>query len=109
MTLIGIVLSVVAGSQMLIKANLKLMPILVLITVVQILLPMAAVFAISKKLKIKPMDSKAIMFEAGLCNTALAAILAINHISYLAAVPAVINTVCNLSIGAWVANKLGKE
>ncbi|WP_164525457.1 bile acid:sodium symporter family protein [Siminovitchia acidinfaciens] len=107
-TLIAIVLSVVAGSQALIKVNLKLLPILILITIAQIILPMIAVFAVSRKLKINPMDSKAILFEAGLCNTALAAILAINHISFLAAVPAVINTVLNLSLGAWIAAKLGK-
>lgn len=108
-TLIAIVLAVVAGSKMLIQENLSLLPLLILATLVQILLPMCLVYVVIKNLGASPSDGRAILFEAGLCNTALAAILAMEHISLLAAVPAVINTVLNLSLGAWMAHQLGKN
>ncbi len=103
LTLILIVLSVVSGSQTLLKENLFLLPILIGITTLQILVPMFFGYFLARLLKYKEEDSRAIMYQTGLCNTALAAILAMDYISYLAAVPAVINTILNLSFGALIA------
>lgn len=102
-TLILIVLSVVSGSQELLEENIGMLPLLIIITTLQILIPMFIAYAIAKLLKFHEQDARAILYEAGLCNTALAAILAIDNISFLAAVPAVINTVLNLSLGALIA------
>src|SRR5699024_9218338 len=103
LTLILIVLSVVSGSQSLLQDNLSLLPLLVVITGLQIVIPMFLGYFLARLLKVREEDSRAIMYETGLCNTALAAILAMDYISYLAAVPAVINTILNLSIGALIA------
>ena len=108
-TLILIVLSVVSGSQVLLKENLGSLPLLIIITIIQILTPMFLAYGLVKRLKFQEQDARAILYEAGLCNTALAAILAIDHISFLAAVPAVINTVLNLSLGALIAMILAKR
>jgi len=108
-TLLLIVLSVVSGSQQLLEKNLTVLPLLVVITIVQILLPMAIAYGLAKRFKFKEQDARAILYEAGMCNTALAAILAIDNISFLAAVPAVINTVLNLSLGALIAIMLAKQ
>lgn len=108
-TLLLIVLSVVSGSQQLLEKNLAILPLLVMITIVQILLPMAIAYGLAKRFKFKEQDARAILYEAGMCNTALAAILAIDNISFLAAVPAVINTVLNLSFGALIAIVLARQ
>lgn len=102
-TLILIVLSVVSGSQKLLEENISTLPLLVIITILQILVPMFFAYQIARRLHFREQDARAILYEAGLCNTALAAILAIDHINYFAAVPAVINTVLNLSLGALIA------
>ena len=103
LTLVLIVLSVVSGSQPLLRDNLSLLPLLIGITVLQIVIPMFLGYFFARVFKFKEEDARAIMYETGLCNTALAAILAMDYISYLAAVPAVINTILNLSIGALIA------
>ncbi len=108
-TLILIVLSVVSGSQVLLKENIRTLPLLVIITTLQILIPMFLAYGVARLLKFHEQDARAILYEAGLCNTALAAILAIDNISFLAAVPAVINTVLNLSLGALIAMILAKR
>lgn len=108
-TLILIVLSVVSGSQPLLKDNLSLVPLLMVITSLQILVPMVLGYLIARLLKFREEDARAIMYETGLCNTALAAILAMDYISYLAAVPAVINTILNLSFGALIAIILSNQ
>lgn len=103
LTLMLIVLSVVSGSQKFLATNLTILPLLVIITMIQILVPMFIAYGLAKLLKFQEQDARAIFYEAGMCNTALAAILAIDNISFLAAVPAVINTVLNLSLGALLA------
>lgn len=103
LTLILIVLSVVSGSQPLLEEHLSILPLLIGITMLQILVPMLLGYFLAKWLSFKEEDARAIMYETGLCNTALAAILAMDYISYLAAVPAVINTILNLSFGALIA------
>ncbi|PWA05291.1 bile acid transporter [Pueribacillus theae] len=102
-TLILIVLSVVSGSQPLLEDNLSLLPLLIIITMLQILVPMFLGYGMAKVMKFNEADARAILYETGLCNTALAAILAMDYISFLAAVPAVINTILNLSFGALIA------
>lgn len=107
-TLICIILSVVSGSEPLLKENLSFLPLLTLITLFQIVVPMFVGYGVAKLCKFAEADARAVMYEAGLCNTALAAILAMDYISYLAAVPAVINTILNLSIGAAIALGMSK-
>lgn len=108
-TLLLIVLAVVSGSQQLIEKNLAILPLLIIITIVQILLPMVVAYWLAKRFKFQEQDARAILYEAGMCNTAFAAILAIDNISFLAAVPAVINSVLNLTLGAFIAMLLSKQ
>ena len=65
---------------------------------------MFAGYFIAKSLKISEVNSRAILFHTGICNTALAATLAMQHINSMAAVPAVANMIVNLTMGALVAN-----
>lgn len=100
-----VVLSVISSAQYSLQANLSILPIIFLAVFFQVTIPMLAGYFISKWLKISEENSRAILFHTGICNTALAATLAMEHVSSLAAVPAVANMVVNLTVGAIVANR----
>jgi len=104
-----VVLAVVSNSQEMLQQNLHLLPLLTLAVVLQVTLPMLAGYALARLFRFAEGDCRAIMFETGNCNTALAALLAIDHFSAGTAVPAVANVVANLSIGAFVAMSLAKR
>ena len=91
------------------EENLHLLPLLGVAVVVQVTAPMWAGYKLAQWLGLKEEECRAILFETGICNTALAALLALDHISAAAAVPAVANMVVNLSVGAFVALQLSKR
>lgn len=104
LALFVVVLSVISNAQASLQENLSILPLVFLAVFFQVTIPMVAGYFISKALKIPEENSRAILFHTGICNTALAATLAMEHVSSLAAVPAVANMVINLTIGAIVAN-----
>ncbi|MEW9674074.1 bile acid:sodium symporter family protein [Ammoniphilus sp. 3BR4] len=104
-----VVLAVVSQSQPILSENKGLLPLIAISVIFQVSVPMLAGYVLSKWLRFREEECRAILFETGICNTALAALLAMDHISASAAVPAVANMVANLSIGAYVAEKLGKR
>ncbi|MEG9295865.1 hypothetical protein V6B33_05345 [Mangrovibacillus sp. Mu-81] len=75
------------------------------ISLLQVLLPIAASLFICRKLKVAEEDIRAILFQVGLCNTALAAILAFQFVGELGVIAQIINTIVNLSIGAQLTNR----
>lgn len=70
---------------------------------------MFAAYFIAKRLSLGEADARAILFQVGLCNTALAAILAFEFIGELAAIAPIINMVINLSVGAFISNYFAKK
>ncbi|MCZ2258111.1 bile acid:sodium symporter family protein [Sporosarcina sp. G11-34] len=99
-----VVLSVISSAQYSLQVNLSILPIIFLAVFFQVTIPMFAGYSMSKWMKVPEENSRAILFHTGICNTALAATLAMEHVSSLAAVPAVANMVVNLTVGAIVAN-----
>ncbi|MFB5664306.1 bile acid:sodium symporter family protein [Alteribacillus sp. HJP-4] len=75
----------------------------------QVFVPMAAGYRLTLWCGFSRENAKAILFEAGLCNSALAAILALEFIGEAAAIPAMINMVFNLSLGALFANVFSRS
>ncbi|WP_342600330.1 bile acid:sodium symporter family protein [Psychrobacillus sp. FSL H8-0483] len=99
-----VVLSVISGAQNSLQTNLSSLPLIFIAVFFQVSIPMLAGYWISKLLKVPEQNARAILFHTGICNTALAATLAMEHVSSLAAVPSVANMVINLTLGAFVAN-----
>ncbi|WP_144509607.1 bile acid:sodium symporter family protein [Bacillus sp. FJAT-22090] len=104
-----VVLSVISSAQNSLQMNLSLLPIIFIAVFFQVSIPMFAGYWISKLGKAPEQNARAILFHTGICNTALAATLAMEHVSSLAAVPAVANMVVNLTLGALVANHFAKK
>jgi BASS family bile acid:Na+ symporter len=86
-----------------------LLPLLGFALFLQVAIPFVAGYYISKKIGLVEEECRTILFQTGICNTALAAILAMETISPLAAVPSVINMVINLSLGALAANYFSRK
>ncbi|MCS0670174.1 bile acid:sodium symporter family protein [Cytobacillus firmus] len=95
---------IVGSGREAIQQELAILPILCLAIFIQVVFPMISSYFIAKKLSISEADARAILFQAGLCNTALAAILAFEYISELAAIAPIINMIINLSAGSWISN-----
>src|SRR5699024_12381684 len=71
----------------------------------QVMIPMYLGYVMARKLLKLPKEyAISICFHTGICNTALSATLATEHLTTLAAVPSVLNMIINLTIGAFVAN-----
>lgn len=103
-SLLLIIHTLVGSGKETISTELGTLPILLIVTFVQVVLPMFLAYFIARKLSINEEDSRAIFFQVGLCNTALAAILAYEFIGNLAAVAPILNMIINLSMGAFFAN-----
>ncbi|TWI52658.1 bile acid:sodium symporter family protein [Halalkalibacter nanhaiisediminis] len=104
MALLLIIHTIVGSGKEAITSQIAMLPIVFIATFIQVVLPMALAYVIARRLKIGEKDARGILFHAGLCNTALAAILAFEFIGELAVIPPIINMVINLSVGSFLAN-----
>ncbi|UOQ91917.1 bile acid:sodium symporter family protein [Halobacillus shinanisalinarum] len=107
-TIIFIVLSVVAGVSQQVAIQNDLLALIVITVFFQVFIPMVGGYRVALWLGNKKENAIAILFEVGLCNSALAAILALEFFGETAAVPAVINMIFNLSLGAYFSNRFAK-
>lgn len=104
MALLLIIHTIVGSGKEAITSQIAMLPIVFIATFIQVVLPMALAYVIARRLKIGEKDARGILFHVGLCNTALAAILAFEFIGELAVIPPIINMVINLSVGSFLAN-----
>src|SRR5690625_806235 len=109
LALFVIILSVVSKAQPTLEENITHLPLILVAVCLQVMIPMFAGFMIAKLFNIANENVIAITFHTGICNTALSATLATEHISALAAVPAVANMIVNLTVGAIVARIFEKQ
>lgn len=100
---------IVGSGKEVIQKELSLLPIISLAVFFQVVFPMIAAYFIAKKLSINEADARATLFQAGLCNTALAAILAFEFIGEFAAIAPIINMIINLSVGSWISNYFARK
>lgn len=103
LALFAVVLSVISKAQPTLEENLISLPLIFVAVFLQVTVPMFAGYFIPKLIRVPKRQMIAVTFHTGICNTALSATLAMEHISSLAAVPAVANMVVNLTVGAIVA------
>ncbi|MBO8163983.1 MAG: bile acid:sodium symporter family protein [Brevibacillus sp.] len=96
-------LAVVSSAQEMLSTYLSLLPLLFLCVLLQVTLPMMGGYGYAAVLRAEEAERRAVSYEFGICNTALAALLAMEHISPIAAVPAVANMITNTTVGALVA------
>lgn len=104
-----IIFSVVSQAQPTLKENFSYLPFIFVAVSLQVIIPMFAGYFLSRLFKVTNEHVIAITFHTGICNTALSATLATEHISALAAVPAVANMIVNLTVGAIVARMFEKK
>lgn len=108
-TILLIIITVVSSVSIEISLSWKLLLGIFAVVFIQVLLPMVAGYKIALLLKLQRPIAIAILFEVGLCNSALAAILALEFFGEMAAIPAVLNMIVNLSLGAFFSRLLGKK
>ncbi|AIY04582.1 bile acid:sodium symporter [Planococcus sp. PAMC 21323] len=106
--LLVIVHTIIGSGKEAIASELATIPLIAMATFIQVTLPMAAAYFIARGLKMEEQDARAALFQVGLCNTALAAILAYKFIGELGVIAPIFNMVFNLSIGAMIANRFSK-
>jgi BASS family bile acid:Na+ symporter len=104
LSLLLIVHIIVGSGKEAISREIGLLPLVGLATFIQVFLPMVLTYFICHKLRVSEEDTRASIFQVGLCNSALAAILAYQFIGELGVIAPVLNMIFNLSIGAYVAN-----
>jgi BASS family bile acid:Na+ symporter len=97
-------LAVVSNAQPVLAAHLSLLPMLFFCVFLQVTLPMLLGYLYGFCIRAAEPDRRAIAYQFGICNTALAALLAMQHIDAMAAVPAVANMITNTTLGALIAN-----
>lgn len=107
--LLTVVLSVVSKAQATLQENLQYLPLIFIAVTLQVIVPMFIGYLIASIMRIDYKYVIAISFHTGICNTALSATLASEHISAIAAVPAVANMIVNLTIGAIVARMFSRR
>lgn len=104
-----VVLSVISNAQQVLSENLSLIPLIAVVVLFQVSVPMVCGYLIARLVGMKEQHARSVLFHVGICNTALAATLALEHVSALSAVPAVLNMVTNLTLGAAIANFFQKR
>ncbi|PSL40074.1 BASS family bile acid:Na+ symporter [Planomicrobium soli] len=109
LALLLIVHTLIGSGKEAIASEVGLIPLVAGTTFLQVVIPMATAYFIAKKLRLEEEDARAALFQVGLCNTALAAILAFEFIGELGTVAPIFNMIFNLSIGAWIAGWFNKK
>ncbi|GKV63920.1 MULTISPECIES: bile acid:sodium symporter family protein [unclassified Sporosarcina] len=104
LALFVVILSVISNAQQALSENLSVLPLVFVAVTLQVCIPMLSGYFIARWLGVPERNARAILFHTGICNSALAATLAMEHFGSLAAVPAVANMVMNLTIGALMAS-----
>ncbi|MEK6267791.1 MAG: bile acid:sodium symporter [Planococcus sp. (in: firmicutes)] len=108
LALLVIVHTIIGSGKVAITSELASIPLIAMATFIQVTVPMAAAYFIAKALKMNEQDARAALFQVGLCNTALAAILAYKFIGELGVIAPIFNMIFNLSIGAMIANRFSQ-
>ncbi|WP_419954343.1 bile acid:sodium symporter family protein [Neobacillus niacini] len=109
LSLLLIIHTLVGNGKEVIAREINMIPLIFFASFIQVVFPMIAGYFIAKRLSINESDARGVLFQVGLCNTALAAILAFEFIGELAAIAPIINMIINLSVGAWISNYFAKK
>lgn len=103
LSLYVVVLGIASQASASLIDNLTILPSLFLCVVLQILLQMGFGYLFAKWMRYSDIESRAVLFEVGICNSALATVLANDTFGSMAGMAAMANTVCNLTLGSLLA------
>lgn len=104
-----VVLGVVAPASGPLLEHVSLLLPVVAAVVLQILLQMGLGYLYARAVRFDIPARRSMIFEVGICNTALAAVLATQAFGPMAGVVAMANMVCNLTLGSLAAVWLGSR
>lgn len=101
--LFAITLGLVSAAAATIRANIQWVPIVVGTTSVLIIVNLAAAYGLGKALRLSERQARAIMFDTGVYNSGLGAVLAATNFGAFSALPPLMNATMNLILGALLA------
>jgi bile acid:Na+ symporter, BASS family len=98
-----VVLGVAANASVFIMASANVLPKVLLCVILQITLQMVIGYAYAKCLRFDDAGCRSVLFEVGICNSALATVLANDAFGPIAGMASMANMVCNLTLGSLAA------
>ncbi|MFC7391973.1 bile acid:sodium symporter family protein [Scopulibacillus cellulosilyticus] len=104
-----VVLGVVSGAQASLESHMTILLSVAVCVTLQVSLQMFFGYGLGRLLNFRSSDCRSLIFETGICNSALAAVLANSYFGSVAGVAAMANMVCNLTMGSLVASLLSKK
>jgi BASS family bile acid:Na+ symporter len=101
--LYGIELALISHSAPAIEKNLDWVPVVAAVTSMLTAINLAVAYLLAKGLRLPERQARAIMFDVGVYNSGLGAVLAGLNFGPLAVLPPLLNSVMNMIIGALLA------
>lgn len=98
-----VVLGIASRASLPLLKHPAILPSLFLCVILQIILQMLLGFLFAKFFRYDAAECRSIVFEVGICNSALATVLANDTFGPLAGLAAMVNMVCNLTLGSLLA------
>ncbi|MDD2860558.1 MAG: bile acid:sodium symporter family protein [Acidiphilium sp.] len=102
-------LGLVAAAAPAIATNLEWVPIIAVTTSVICVVNLGLAYGLARGLKLGEAEARAIMFDVGIYNSGLGAVLASVNFGAFAALPALMNALLNMIIGSMLASYLGSR
>jgi BASS family bile acid:Na+ symporter len=107
--LYALALGLVAKAAPAISKNLGWIPIIAITTSVICIINLGLAYILARLLRLNEAESRAIMFDVGIYNSGLGAVLASINFGAFAALPALMNALLNMIIGSMLASYLGSR
>jgi BASS family bile acid:Na+ symporter len=104
--LYAIELGLISPANAVIAKNLQWIPVVTVTTTCLILVNLAVAYGLARLLRTTERQARAIMFDTGVYNSGLGAVLAATNFGAFAALPALMNATMNLIVGAILASIL---
>lgn len=104
--LYAIVLGLFSKAASAVREHLSLMPVIIGTTSVLIIVNLIVAYVIARLAKCGEATSRTIMFDTGIYNSGLGAVIAAANFGPFAALPALLNAIMNLIIGALLSSWL---
>jgi bile acid:Na+ symporter, BASS family len=104
--LYAVVLGLFSKAAPAVRAHLGLMPVVIGTTTVLIIVNLLVAYVLARVARLDDATSRTIMFDTGIYNSGLGSVIAAANFGPFAALPALLNTIMNLIIGALVSSWL---
>ncbi|MFT9847151.1 bile acid:sodium symporter family protein [Aneurinibacillus sp. REN35] len=98
-----VVIGIASNASSSLLEHAAILPALFFCVILQILLQMLGGYVYARWLRCSDAECRSMIFEVGICNTALATVLANDTFGPLAGLASMANMVCNLTLGSLLA------